>query len=577
MSAAIEPVIGDDLIEQQPSSSPETGGLAARLGLAVDPLAADALPEFFFVGARRRFVVQQVVHTLYFSGGLVLMTGERGSGKTRVLDEIGRELASLADVCRIEATVLMDAVSLRQDVAAALGLPAVDSNAALIATLDRLRPAEAEPPPVVLIVDDAHLLAVPDLAECETLVHAAGGRLRLLLAGEPELLTAWEQLDAPAERIELPALQPREVADYLRTRLQAAGYRDELPLSQNQLLELMRHSRGNIAEIHQVAPLLLGGGGSGAGATVAAPGRSKILVALPKSTIAIGGAAVALAVLLLAFLYRGDGKPEDTSGRVALPLPIGNNSQPLTLPAAPPASAQSSVPLPEPAASGPAMVQRDNPPQPAALAVPPVAEPVAMAAQSAPNPPAHAQPVTAPATKPQAAAPAPAQPEVAHVAAPAAHATPVTPTPAKAVANQSKPVAKPAATPPKSTAQQQAATSKPKTAAATTKSAAKPAARSADERRLLALPDQQYVVQLMAGYSREKVTGFIGSAGGGVKVYYFESRLQGKPWYVAVTGPYPDRAAASAAITRLSPALRKEKPWPRSVSTIQADLRARAQ
>ena len=571
MSAAIEPVIGDDLIEQPgAASSAQKSDLAARLGLAVDPLAPDALPEFFFVGARRRFVVQQVVHTLYFSGGLVLLTGERGSGKTRVLDEISRELASLADVCRIEATVLMDIVSLRQEIAAALALPPVESNAELIAALDRSRPLEGEPPPVALIVDDAHLLAVPDLAELEALVHSADGRVRLLLTGEPELLTAWEQVDAPVERVELPALQLREVADYLRTRLQAAGYRDELPLSQNQLLELMRHSRGNIAEIHEVAPLLLGGG-SGAAAAVAAPGK-KSRVAPPKSYLAIGGATVGLAVLLLALVYRGRGdKAEDASGRVALPLPIGNNSQPLTLPAASPATpvAQQSVPLPAPAAPAPAVVQRDIPPLPA---------PQGAVAPAAVNPtPAHAQP--APVQPQVAAAPAPAQSEVAHNAAPAKPqaAAPAHATAAKAATSQPKPAQAKTATPAKSTAAQQAAASKPKTAPATAKPATKQPARSADERRLLALPEQQYVVQLMAGYSREKVTGFIGSAGGGVKVLYFESRLQGKPWYVAVTGPYPDRTAASAAIAKLSPALRKEKPWPRAVSTIQADLRARAQ
>lgn len=520
----------------EPAAGGSAGAdLAARLGLDIDPLAPDALPDFFFVGGRRRFVVQQVVHALYFAGGITLLTGDRGAGKSRVLSEVCRELASLADICRIEATVLMDAGELRAQMASALGLStAADNNEALLDELDRLRPAGADVPPVALIVDDAHLLAVPDLAECEALVEAAGGRVRLLLAGEAELQTAWEQVGANAEHIELPALQLREAADYLNTRLQAAGYRDELPLSQNQLQELMRHSRGNIAEIHAVAPLLLGGRATGRSSS---PGKAARK--LPLSYIGIGAAALALtAVLLLALGSRGGNSPEP-SDRVALPLPIGADAQPGAPATAAPMQSdpESSVPLP-----APAMVQREAPPAPAEPAAVERAPVAAAVAPVAPAPVAAAAPVTQ------------AQPKAAK------------PAPAKAVA--AKPAANKAAAP----ASAKTTAAKPKPAAA---KPAKPAA-SADERRLLALPEQQYVVQLMAGYSRDKVAGFIAGNGAGVKVLYFESRLQGKPWYVAVTGPYPDRGAASAAIARLSPALRKEKPWPRSVASIQADLRGRA-
>lgn len=518
------------------TAQPGAGDLAARLGLAIDPFSAGALPEFFFVGARRRFAVQQVVHALYFSGHIVLLTGDSGAGKTRALDEICRELENLAELCRVEATVLMDAAALRQALAAALGLPPVEDNGQLLAALAQLHPGEAEPLPAVLIVDDAHLLAVPTLAECEELVQGAGGRLRLLLVGEPGLETAWDQLGAAgAERIELAPLQQREVADYLRTRLQAAGYRDELPLTTAQLQELARHSRGHIAAIHQLAPALLAAPSSG--------GRTAFKGLPP---LHIAALAAILAVLLLAFLYRGgsgeDAPPAGADGRVALPLPVGGDDRTaLPLPAAAPAS----EPAPQAA--------------PAAGATP-VALPVAGA------------PVErGPAPAPEPAGPLPA---AHHADAPPPPIAETRPAPAPATAQPPKAQPKPAA----ASVKPAPAPAKPKPAPASAKTAsAKAGAATADERYLLKLPSQQFMVQLMAGYSRDKVAGFINSAGRGLKVHYFETRLQGKPWYVAVTGPYADRAAASAAINRLAPALREQKPWPRSVASIQADLGARAQ
>jgi len=556
--------------------------LAARLGLAFDPLAPGALPDFFFAGGRRRFVVQQIVHALYFSGGMVLLTGDRGAGKTRVVDEVCRELGGLAEICRIDATVMMDASALRQPLAAALGLPPVDDNERLLAELAHAA-GDAEAQPLVLVVDDAQLLAVPDLAECEQLVQGAGGRLRLLLIGEPELLAAWEQLGvAGGERVELPALQAREVADYLRTRFQAAGYQEELPLGPEQLQELMRHSRGNIADIHDLVALMLGGGSSRPSKPAAV---RKKLPLLP-----IGGAVAALTVLLVAALYHGGGDDKaDASGQVALPVPVADGHR---------------VSLPIPAVS-------DAPqPQPIAEAAAPAAEAPASASGMVREPIALPPPPAAAAMRqdltPAAAQPAPVQRNPEPAVALAQNAAVPAPAPATPVA-AAKPVSRPSAQPAKTSSAKPQSAAKSQSAAkaqARAKTAAKPAksaaakasaqqtaantaaknkvaqpaaattALSADERHLMSLPSQQFVVQLMAGYSREKVAGFIGSAGHGLKVYYFESRLQGKPWYVAVTGPYADRGAASSAIAKLDPALRKEKPWPRSLATVQSDLHA---
>src|SRR5690606_17885468 len=72
--------------------------IADLLGLAVDPFSEEALPQLFFVGGQRRFLAQQAVHALYFSGATVLLLGESGAGKSRMLREIWLGLGEVADV-----------------------------------------------------------------------------------------------------------------------------------------------------------------------------------------------------------------------------------------------------------------------------------------------------------------------------------------------------------------------------------------------------------------------------------------------------------------------------------------------
>ena len=56
---------------------------------------------------------------------------------------------------------------------------------------------------------------------------------------------------------------------------------------------------------------------------------------------------------------------------------------------------------------------------------------------------------------------------------------------------------------------------------------------------------------------------------------YFETRLKNKPWFVAVTGPFGSRQLALEAIKSLPSGLKKQKPWARSVSGVQSDIRRR--
>ncbi len=487
-----------------------------RLGLERDPFAADAMPDFFFVGAQRRFLVQRAVHALYFSGATVLLLGADGAGKTRTLLEIDSELKGLADICRIEATVLMDAAEIRVLLADRLGIPAAAASVELIHALERIRPADGDPQPVLIAIDSAHLLSIDTLAECAALAAGSGGRLRLLLAGQSDLATAWQQAQAGgAELLELKPLDRSETEDYVRTRLLAAGLRDSQPLSEIDFEQLFARSGGNFGAINSLVPAML------------QPAEQMLpvarrLTALPM--LHIGAVAALIAVVIVLLLYRESATESNSNGdSAAVPneqLPAmsktGGEQKTVAL----------QLPTPAPSAHDAA--------SPAVSAAMPIGTPVQpnSAANARTAPPAQAQP----------------EPKTPPVAAPTA------------AANSGAGEAKPAVS---------AGAKKSSDA-----SAASSPAGSADERALLGFPSSHYVVQLLGAESKSTVDKFARGPGRGLKLYAYRTRLRGKPWFIVVTGPFPTKNAAQAAVNKMPDAVRKQQPWPRKLANVQADIRA---
>jgi DamX protein len=97
---------------------------------------------------------------------------------------------------------------------------------------------------------------------------------------------------------------------------------------------------------------------------------------------------------------------------------------------------------------------------------------------------------------------------------------------------------------------------------------------AADERELLALPSEQFLLQLLGAESRATIDKFKAGVGRGQNLMIYHTQLRGKPWFIVMTGPYPTRAAAQAAVAQMPEPLRNQQPWPRSVANVQADIRA---
>ncbi|MFQ2444094.1 SPOR domain-containing protein [Aeromonas caviae] len=86
-------------------------------------------------------------------------------------------------------------------------------------------------------------------------------------------------------------------------------------------------------------------------------------------------------------------------------------------------------------------------------------------------------------------------------------------------------------------------------------------------------PKNHYSIQLMGASNTKAVDSFVAEHGLAGKVWVYKTRFRGSPWYVVVQGDYASSAQAKAAIRKLSPALLKGQPWPKSFVQIQKELK----
>ncbi|WP_150305312.1 AAA family ATPase [Pseudomonas saliphila] len=81
-----------------------------------------------------------------------------------------------------------------------------------------------------------------------------------------------------------------------------------------------------------------------------------------------------------------------------------------------------------------------------------------------------------------------------------------------------------------------------------------------------------FALQLLGTRSRQAAADFVAGQPQLAELHYFETVHEGKPWFVVTQGTYAGRQQAQKAIAGLPDAVRKLKPWPRSMAGIQQSL-----
>lgn len=538
-----------------------------RLGLRSPPFAPTHEDRFFYLDNERLQLLNMLQHLTEYSSLLLMVTGERGVGKTSLLQHFTAEARPEWLLCPIQAHTMMDADQLLYAIAQGLGLPAPPHDPGslqevLYQQLLRLREQNRVP---ILLIDDAHelprdaLQAVFHLADTEA---GDGSLLRTILFCEPQIET---MLEDPAitplrERIthslELPPLDAEQTVEYLRHRLGVAGYHGDLPFSERQLQQIYKTSGGRPEKINEAAHEILNQNpaGEGAGPAAAEPVRR------------LKPMHAGLALLLLSLVGAGLLLQDDINRLFEEP-------------ASPSRAASSPPPPPHPAPTAPlspAQTPRQGP-GPAAVAGQPQGRNPRPAAElpAAPAAPEPASDTVARNTAPASAAAPPSAP-VPAPATPTASATAPGPAPAA-----TRPGAAPAASP-----SPQAAVDNPTAADAEGAAPRAAAATPADEAPaglwdtawIQRRPPEHFTLQILASHSKRNIEAFVQQHGLGGKAVAFASQRNGAAFYALIIGDYPDRQHAERAIARLPASLRQLKPalkpWIRSFASIQQSLAA---
>lgn len=535
-----------------------------RYGLSEDPFSQDySFP--LFTGAGRRQLLDQLLHLCQFSNSLLVVSGEKGLGKTRIAHAFMDSLSDQDQICFLSLQAGQNLEQMLTAIAQTFGINAgpLPSTDNLLAAIEAFIAEEAlaeEDGLAVVVVDNAQHLDDQTLAVFSALLNnfPHQNRLHLVLLGEPSVMHRLDRLSAETLLINDFYLQPFSLAesvDYLNFRMEMADYLGPEIFTESMVEPWWRQAQGQLGILHDYAQERL--------LESVTPKPLFQKRSLPIAHI------VALSLLItivgVVFLYMGD---EDSSGSTVAVVPTNvPTNGPTNVPNAtlPTANQQANNGALE-------LTSTSTPVQPFLQSLPQPQQPNQIAAQAAAQGNSGqqvasefareevvplAQLPTTSVKRPDAVTPIP---------------TPVS-TPVQTPV-QSKPAspATPSVTVPKVESESRSVAVEPVAQAAVTK---KPLATTASpqERNILAWGTGEYTVQLLGVSNRKAALDYMAAQPNKTELLMFKSKRQGNDWYVVITGRFASSAEARQAISRLPASQRDAGPWPRDVKTIQAEIK----
>jgi general secretion pathway protein A len=224
--------------------------------LQLNPFEVSPDPHFFYPTPCHYEAIANLYHAIQGRKGLVVITGEVGTGKTLLvrclLEKLGRDRVQ----CAYVFNPILGPLEFLRYVAADLGLPASPNDKCdLLQHLNSfLIQRHHQGQTVVIVLDEAHLLSSEVLEESRLLSNletTRGKLLQIALVGQPELD---EKLDSSemrqlkqriALRCTLRPLRWEDTKDYIQWRLKRAGASaTPLIFAEESLRVVYEYSRG---------------------------------------------------------------------------------------------------------------------------------------------------------------------------------------------------------------------------------------------------------------------------------------------------------------------------------------------
>jgi general secretion pathway protein A len=228
-----------------------------QLKLAPFSIAPD--PRYLFMTHGHREALAHLLYGVNSGGGLVLLTGEVGAGKTTVCRYFLDQVPARCNVAyifnpKLTVTELLRSICDEFGVGAGERIPGAASVVDYVDALNRyLLASHADGQNNVLIIDEAQNLSAEVLEQLRLLTNLETTErklLQIIMIGQPELRT---MLDRPEmrqlsqrviARYHLKALSEQETASYIRHRLAVAGLTGASPFGRSSMQQIHQLSQG---------------------------------------------------------------------------------------------------------------------------------------------------------------------------------------------------------------------------------------------------------------------------------------------------------------------------------------------
>ncbi|MCB1866714.1 MAG: XrtA-associated ATPase [Chromatiales bacterium] len=203
------------------------------------PFLLNADPAFFYRSHAHKRAIAYLRYGLNQGQGLIVITGEIGTGKTMLVRAMAGALTDSNIVAAEIVSPSVDPEDLLRLIARGFGLdPERRSKAELLGQLEAFFRDQAKAGRrALLVVDEAQNLPRASIEELRMLANfERDGRplLQSILLGQKELLNAslvGEDMEQVRQRVvaayHLTPLDPQETGEYVRHRLALAGWKDD--------------------------------------------------------------------------------------------------------------------------------------------------------------------------------------------------------------------------------------------------------------------------------------------------------------------------------------------------------------